>query len=65
MGKGTVVDLSARGGRDELTELIRTGARELIARALEAELEELLAGIGGQHDDHGRLAVLTCFVRFS
>ena len=58
MGKGTVVDLSARGGGDELTELIRSGARELIARALEAELEELLAGFGGQQDDQGRSRVV-------
>ncbi len=58
MGKGTVVDLSARGGRDELSELIRTGARELIARALEAELGELLAGFAGEQDDRGRSRVV-------
>ena len=58
MGKSTVVDLSAREGRDELSELIRTGARELIARALEAELGELLAGFAGQQDDQGRSRVV-------
>lgn len=58
MGKGTVVDLCARGGRDELSELIRTGARELIARAVEAELGELLAGFAGEQDDRGRSRVV-------
>ena len=58
MGKGNVVALSARGGRDELSELIRTGARELIARALEAEFGELLAEFAGQQDNQGRSRVV-------
>jgi transposase-like protein len=41
-----------------LSELIRTGARELIARAVEAELGELLAGFAGEQDDRGRSRVV-------
>ena len=36
MNKNTVVEFSGRGARDELTELMRVGARQLIAQALEA-----------------------------
>lgn len=40
----TVVSLEKRGSfKDELTDLLRTGARELIADAVEAELAELLS----------------------
>ncbi len=58
MGKGTVVEFSAREDRDELSELIRTGARELIARALEAELGALLSEFADQHDGQGRARVV-------
>jgi transposase-like protein len=58
MSKSNVVELSGREGRDELTELIRTGARKLIAQALEAEVSELLSSFAGQRDDQGRAVVV-------
>lgn len=46
MNENNVIDLAGReAGRDELTELLRNGARMLIAQALEAELQD---------DDTGR-----------
>ena len=43
MKENNVIDLAGREtGRDALTELLRNGARTLIAQALEAELGELL-----------------------
>ena len=41
-------------GRDALTELLRDGARTLIAQALEAELAELLEAFTGCRDEAGR-----------
>jgi len=58
MSKSNVVELSGREGRDELTELIRSGARKLIAQALEAEVSELLSSFAGRRDEHGRAAVV-------
>lgn len=59
MGKHNVVELSGReAGRDELTELIRDGARKLIGEALEAEVGELLATLSGRRDARGRAAVV-------
>ncbi len=44
MSKGTVVELGGRGeNTDPLTELLRTGAHQLIHQAVEAELQELLS----------------------
>ena len=58
MSKSNVVKLSGREGRDELTELIRSGARKLIAQALEAEVWELLSEFSGERDAQGRAAVV-------
>ena len=58
MSKNNVVELSSRAGRDALTELIRSGARELIGKALEAEVSELLAEFVGRQDERGRAAVV-------
>jgi transposase-like protein len=59
MSKNTVVELSGRdAGRDELTELIRAGARKLIAQALEAEVSELLSAFTEERDAQGRSAVV-------
>lgn len=58
MSKSNVVELSGREGRDELTELIRLGARKLIAQALEAEVSELLSSFAGKSDEQGRAAVV-------
>ena len=44
--------------RDTLTELIRTGARQLLAHALEAERAELLAQYADQQDEQGRAMVV-------
>jgi len=47
-----------RGGQDGLTELMRTGARKLIAQALQAEVAELLATYADQQDEQGRAVVV-------
>ena len=44
--------------RDTLTELLRTGARQLLAHALEAERAELLAQYADQQDEQGRAMVI-------
>ncbi|MDR4502043.1 MAG: IS256 family transposase [Nitrospirales bacterium] len=44
--------------RDTLTELLRTGARRLLAHALEAERAELVAQYAKQQDEHGRAIVV-------
>jgi transposase-like protein len=59
MSKDNVVELSGRDTvRDELTELIRTGARKLIGEALEAEVSELLTSLSERRDASGRAAVV-------
>ncbi len=49
---------TSRANQDELTEVIRAGARKLIAQALEAEVTDLLAAFGDQHDANGRARVV-------
>jgi len=44
--------------RDSLTELLRTGARQLLAYALEAERADLLAQYADQQDEQGRALVV-------
>jgi transposase-like protein len=59
MSKHNVVELSGRETRrDELTELIRGGARKLIREALESEVGELLSGFSERRDASGRAAVV-------
>ncbi len=59
MSKHNVVELSGRETRrDELTELIRDGARKLIREALESEVGELLSGFSERRDASGRAAVV-------
>lgn len=59
MKENNVIDLAGREtGRDALTELLRDGARTLIAQALEAELGELLKQFEGSQDDQGRALVV-------
>ncbi len=59
MSKHNVVELSGREtSRDELTELIRDGARKLISEALESEVSELLSDLSGRRDASGRAAVV-------
>ena len=43
---------------DPLTDLIRSGARQLIALGVEAELDELMAKYAGQDTETGRQAVV-------
>ncbi len=50
MDKNNVVELSHRDHRDALTELVRTGARKLIAQALEAQVSELMSTFTGERD---------------
>ena len=43
MGKSNVIELEGRvGSADSLTELLRTGARQLLQQSIEAEVQELL-----------------------
>jgi transposase-like protein len=59
MKEHNVVALSGRESvRDELTELIREGARKLITEGLEAEVGELLATMSARRDAGGRAAVV-------
>ena len=59
MSKHNVVELSGREtSRDELTELIRDGARKLISEALESEVSELLSDLSGRRNASGRAAVV-------
>ncbi len=47
-----------RGGQDELTALIRTGAQKLIAQALKVEVADLLATYASQQDEQGQERVV-------
>jgi len=58
MKKRNRTEETSRASQDELTEVIRAGARKLIAQALEAEVTELLSTVGDQHDANGRARVV-------
>ena len=58
MSKHNVIDICGRVDRDELTELIRNGARKLIGEALEVEVSELLSELSQRRDECGRAAVV-------
>jgi putative transposase len=47
-----------RGNKDSLTDLLRTGAQQLIAQALKAEVAELLATYAEQRDEQGHARVV-------
>lgn len=54
-----IVDFARRDGiTDALTELLRTGARQLIATAVEAELESYLAQFASSRTEVGHAAVV-------
>ncbi len=53
MKESTKTEQEERGSQDGLTDLMRTGARKLIAQALKAEVAELLATYADQQDDKG------------
>ncbi len=49
---------SSTSFRDALTELVRQGARQIIATAVEAELQEFLVQYQDLKDEQGRKAVV-------
>jgi transposase-like protein len=59
MGKRNVIDLEGRAGSiDPLTELLRSGARQLLQQAIEAEVHELLAAHTDRLLEDGRAGVV-------
>ena len=59
MDKDNVISFANRElFAEPLTDLIRNGARLLIAVAVEAEVNEFLAKYDGQHTETGRQAVV-------
>ena len=59
MGKSNVIELEGRAGSiDPLTELLRTGARQLLQQAIEIELQEQLAGYTDRKLADGRAGVV-------
>jgi len=58
MQECTKPEQEERGGTDLLTNLIRTGAQQLIAQALKAEVAELLAIYANQRDEQGHARVV-------
>ncbi|MGH8679155.1 MAG: IS256 family transposase [Burkholderiales bacterium] len=59
MNKDSVVEFhKPEEMRDAFSAYIRQGAQRLIAQAVQAELEEFLAGFAGQKDEAGRCAVV-------
>ena len=59
MKESNVVELSGRvEAGDALTEMLRSGAQELIRQAVDAELQELLASHGARVTDAGRASVV-------
>jgi len=59
MKQNTVVDLAGRDTiADPLTEMLRTGARELIEKAVEGELQELLEQHRERRTEDGRAGVV-------
>lgn len=59
MTENNVIALAGReAGGDELTELLRNGARTLIAQALEAEVAQLLERFQDHRDEMGRARVV-------
>lgn len=58
MRESTKPEAEEREDRDMLTEIVRVGARKLIAQALEAEVGELLAAYTAHRDEKGRAVVV-------
>ena len=60
MSKDTVIDVRnlEEGKQDELTDLLREGAKRLIAEAVDAELSTLLAQFADYKDESGRRYVV-------
>jgi transposase-like protein len=59
MKESNVVEISGRAGNsDPLTELLRDGARKLIERAVESELEDYLARYSAHRTAEGKAGVV-------
>jgi transposase-like protein len=59
MSKSNVIEYEGRAGSiDPLTELLRSGARQLLQQAIEAEVQEMLAAHSGRLLDDGRAGVV-------
>ena len=59
MSKSNVIELEGRAGSiDPLTDLLRTGARQLLQHAIETEVQELLAAHAGRYLEDGRAGVV-------
>ena len=58
MQNDNVIDLAKPENTDTLTELLRESAHILLAQAIEAEVEEALAGFAGQTTANGRRRVV-------
>lgn len=58
MSESTQTEGGDREGRDTLTNVLRAGARKLIAQALEAEVAELLTAYVDHRDEEGRAIVV-------
>ena len=59
MSKHTVVEFAGREEiADPLTDMLRTGAQRLIHQAVEAEIEELLAGYADRRTADGKAGVV-------
>jgi len=60
MKESTKTEQGDREGRDTLTEVMRAGARKLLAPALEAGAPELVAADADHRDAQGRALVMLC-----
>ena len=59
MGKSNVIELAGRAGStDPLTELLRSGARQLLHQAIETEVQVLLSAHSGRTLEDGRAGVV-------
>lgn len=58
MKERTNTEAGDREGRDTLTDLLRAGARKLIAQAVEVEVAELVAAYADHRDEEGRALVV-------
>jgi len=59
MSKSNVIEFEGRAGSaDPLTDLLRSGARQLLQQAIEAEVQELLAAHSGRLLEDGRAGVV-------
>jgi len=58
MANDTVIDLASPEGIDPLTELLRSGAKKLIAEAVQAELDNFMQRFADEKTDKGRQRVV-------